>query len=36
MTTGKIWEDTDKDCDQIEQEINMETNEDEDDASVER
>lgn len=35
-TTDKVWEDTDKDCDQMEQ-SNIETNnEDEDDASVER
>lgn len=35
MTAEKIWEDTDKDCDQVEQ-LNLENNEDEDDASVER
>lgn len=35
MTTDKIWEDIDKDCDQVEQ-LNLENNEDEDDASVER
>lgn len=33
MTTDKIWED--KDCDQAEQ-LALENNEDEDDASVER
>lgn len=35
-TTDKVWEDTDKDCDQIEQSIIENNNEDEDDASVER
>lgn len=33
--TDKIWDDNDKDCDQAEQ-LTLETNEDEDDASVER
>lgn len=35
-TTDKIWEDTDKDCDQTEQSNIENNNEDEDDASVER
>lgn len=35
MNTDKIWDDIDKDCDQAEQ-LALENNEDEDDASVER
>lgn len=35
-TTDKVWDDTDKDCDQIEQSNIENNNEDEDDASVER
>lgn len=35
-TIDKVWEDTDKDCDQLEQSNLENNNEDEDDASVER
>lgn len=35
-TTDKVWEDTDKDCDQLEQSNLENNNEDEDEASVER
>lgn len=35
-TTDKVWEDTDKDCDQMEQSNLENNNEDEDEASVER
>lgn len=35
-TTDKVWDDNDKDCDQVEQSNLENNNEDEDDASVER
>lgn len=35
-TTDKVWEDTDKDCDQVDQSNIENNNEDEDDTSIER
>lgn len=35
-TLDKMWEDTDKDCEQNEQSANENNNEDEDEASIER